>query len=121
MNGKQLWVQEKEGIPMFEDMHMWRDLENNKVYLTYGTETIEVPHVIVEAYRQLEEESFRRYYAMADRIEILTTENAKLREVVKNLLKVTPADVVGVVIDANTDHPNYFKFDKALQELGIEV
>ena len=48
-------------------------------------------------------------------------ENAKLRELVRNLLRVIPADVTGVVIGANTDHPTYYKFDEVFCELGIEV
>ena len=48
-------------------------------------------------------------------------ENAKLRELVRNLWRVIPADVTGVVIGANTDHPTYYKFDEAFRELGIEV
>ena len=51
----------------------------------------------------------------------LEFENAKLRELVQNLRRVIPADVVGVVIGANTDHPSYYKFDEAFRELGIEV
>ena len=50
----------------------------------------------------------------------LRDENAKLRELAQNLRRVTPADVVGVVIGANTDHPSYYKFEKAFRELGIE-
>ena len=60
-------------------------------------------------------------YADSCRIEELESENIKLRELVKNLRRVIPADVVGVVIDANTDRPSYYKFDKAFRELGIEV
>lgn len=30
---------------------IWRDIENNKVFVKYGLETIEVPHAIAEAYR----------------------------------------------------------------------
>ena len=48
-------------------------------------------------------------------------ENAKLRELVRNLLRVIPADVTGVVIGANTDYPTYYKFDEVFCELGIEV
>lgn len=51
----------------------------------------------------------------------LSDENAKLRELARNLRRVIPADVVGVVIGANTDHPTYYKFDEAFRELGIEV
>lgn len=49
----------------------------------------------------------------------LKKENAKLRELAQNLRRVIPADVVGVVIGANTDHPSYYKFDEAFRELGI--
>lgn len=54
---------------------------------------------------------------MADMLD----ENDKLRELVRNLLRVIPADVTGVVIGANTDHPTYYKFDEAFRELGMEV
>lgn len=50
----------------------------------------------------------------------LDNENKKLRELVRNLLRVIPADVTGVVIGANTDHPTYYKFDEAFRELGVE-
>ena len=63
--------------------------------------------------RQMEDMQFR--------IDSLHRENAKLRELAQNLRRVTPPDVVGVVIGANTDHPSYYKFDKAFRELGIEV
>lgn len=46
--------------------------------------------------------------------------NAKLRELARNLWRVIPADVTGVVIGANTDHPTYYKFDEAFRELGVE-
>ena len=49
----------------------------------------------------------------------LQAENDKLRELVLNLRRVIPADVVGVVVGANTDHPTYYKFDVAMRELGI--
>ena len=57
----------------------------------------------------------------ADTIDRLDAENAKLRELVRNLRRVIPADVTGVVIGTNTDHPTYYKFDEAFHELGIEV
>lgn len=50
----------------------------------------------------------------------LERENAKLRELAQNLRRVIPADVVGVVIGANTDHPSYYKFDEAFRELGVD-
>ena len=63
------------------------------------------------------------YYAKKAEFEFagLEAENAKLRELVRNLWRVIPADVTGVVIGANTDHPTYYKFDEAFRELGIEV
>lgn len=61
------------------------------------------------------------FCASATEIMRLRDENAKLRELVQNLRRVIPADVVGVVIGANTDHPSYYKFDKAFRELEIEV
>jgi len=54
-------------------------------------------------------------------LEDARAENAKLRELVRNLRRVIPADVVGVVIGANTDHPTYYRFDDVFRELGIEV
>lgn len=102
-------------------IEMWRDIENNKVYVKCGTEITEVPHAIAEAYRQYEADCFRLYRAMADRSEMLANDNAKLRELVRNLRKVIPADIVGVVIDTNTDHPSYYKFEEAFRELKIEV
>lgn len=59
--------------------------------------------------------------ALHEEIDRLRDESAKLRELAQNLRRVTPLDVVGVVIGANTDHPSYYKFDKAFRELGIEV
>lgn len=56
-----------------------------------------------------------------DDCKLLESDNAKLRELVLNLLRVIPADVTGVVIGANTDHPTYYKFDEAFHELRIEV
>ena len=56
-----------------------------------------------------------------DYIDRLKAENKKLRELVLNLRRVIPADVVGVVVGANTDHPTYYKFDEVFRELGIEV
>ncbi|MBQ9007362.1 MAG: hypothetical protein IJ092_13490 [Atopobiaceae bacterium] len=55
------------------------------------------------------------------KFEALKCENAKLRELAQNLRRVIPADVVGVVIGANTDHPSHYRFDKAFRELEIEV
>ena len=54
-------------------------------------------------------------------LENVESENTKLRELVRNLLRVIPADVVGVVVGANTDHPTYYKFDEVFRELGVEV
>lgn len=50
----------------------------------------------------------------------LQAQNDKLRELAQNLRRVIPADVVGVVIGANTDHPSYYEFDKAFRELRVE-
>ena len=62
-----------------------------------------------------------REHLMQVSIDALDKENAKLRELMRNLRRVIPADVVGVVIGANTDHPTYYKFDEAFRELGVEV
>ena len=62
-----------------------------------------------------------REHLMQVSIDALDKENAELRELVRNLRRVIPADVVGVVIGANTDHPTYYKFDEAFRELGVEV
>lgn len=70
---------------MLEDFYMWRDVERNKTFVKYGTEIIEVPWVIVEAYRQQEESSFDLYKAVSKRSDMLTTENAKLRELVVDM------------------------------------
>lgn len=51
----------------------------------------------------------------------LDAENAKLRELVRNLLRVVPSDVSGVVIGAHDKHPTYYSFADAMRELGIEV
>ena len=50
----------------------------------------------------------------------LKAENAKLRELVRNLLRVIPRDVSGVVIGAHGEHPTYYSFDDAMRELGVE-
>ena len=47
-------------------------------------------------------------------------ENAKLRELVRNLLRVVPHDVSGVVIGAHGKHPTYYSFADAMRELGME-
>lgn len=60
-------------------------------------------------------------FVLLSMYEKLESENAKLRKLVRNLRRVLPADVVGVVIGANTDHPSYYKFDEAFRELRIEV
>ena len=51
----------------------------------------------------------------------LAAENAKLRELVRNLLMAVPRDVSGVVIGAHGEHPTYYSFDDAMRKLGIEV
>lgn len=61
---------------------IWRDIENNKVYVKYGLETIEVPHAIAEAYRQEEARDFRLIYSEVDS---LKAKNTKLRELVDGL------------------------------------
>ena len=51
----------------------------------------------------------------------LLEENAKLRELVRNLLRVIPRDVSGVVVGAHGEHPTYYSFADAMRELGVEV
>ena len=51
----------------------------------------------------------------------LESSNAKLRELVRNLLRVIPHDVSGVVIGAHGEHPTYYSFADAMRELGVEV
>lgn len=82
---------------MLEDFSMWRDVVRNKVFVKYGTETIEIPWVIDEAYRRQEENSFDLYKAISKRSEMLTDENLKLRKLIDLLIwgmknDVTPAE-----------------------------
>ena len=51
----------------------------------------------------------------------LEADNAKLRELVRNLLRVLPRDVSGVVIGAHGEHPTYYSFTDAMRDLGVEV
>lgn len=55
-----------------------------------------------------------------DYIESIEAENAKLRELARNLLRVVPRDVSGVVIGAHGEHPTYYSFADAMRELGME-
>lgn len=71
---------------MLADFSMWRDVDRNKTFVKYGTEIIEVPWVIVEAYRQQEESSFDLYKAAYKRLDMLTTENLKLRKLIDLLI-----------------------------------
>lgn len=51
----------------------------------------------------------------------LESSNAKLRELVRNLLRVVPRDVSGVVVGAHGEHPTYYSFADAIRELGVGV
>lgn len=102
---------------MIEDFSMWRDFENNKVYVKSGTEIIEVPHAIAEAYRRYEADSFRLYHAMIERSERLTAENIKLRKVIQHLYACAMnSGCIGCPYDGKV-----CDFDHDLRLLGIEV
>ena len=60
-------------------------------------------------------------YAMYATGQKMEADNAKLLELVRNLLRVIPRDVSGVVIGAHGEHPTYYSFADAMRELGIEV
>ena len=49
----------------------------------------------------------------------LESENERLRELVRNLLRVIPRDVSGVVVGAHGEHPTYYSFADAMRELGV--
>lgn len=72
----------------------------------------------------------RKYYermideiadAHREQLDQLKAENDKLRELVRNLLRVIPRDVSGVVVGAHGEHPTYYSFADAMRELGVEV
>ena len=103
---------------LLEDYSMWRDFENNKVYVKCGTEIIEVPRAIAEAYRQYEAENFRLYHAMFDRSKLLETENAKLRKLCEDIFKCFR----GVVFEGWAYSSEEFRmYEQRIRELGIEV
>ena len=100
---------------MLEDFSMWRDIERNKVFVKYGTEIIEVPFAIAEAYRQQEESSFDLYKAVSKRSVMLATENLKLRELIDLLIWGMESDIMPAERLVWSQKVNVL-----MRELGIE-
>ena len=101
---------------MLEDFSMWRDVERNKTFVKYGTEIIEVPFAIDEAYRRYEAQSFNLYHAMFDRSKLLTDENAKLRKLVADMRRSVMENC-----DFTTRYAFADEFDERMLELKVEV
>lgn len=78
---------------------IWRDIANNKVYVKYGLETIEVPHAIAEAYRQDEAKDFRLLYSVIDSLKLLCIE----------------------LYEDQCDDCDKWKYRDRMRKLGIEV
>lgn len=70
---------------------------------------------------KLQEVLERRVDELCAEVEAEKQRNAKLRELVRNLLRVIPHDVSGVVVGVHGEHPTYYSFADAMHELGIEV
>lgn len=109
----------------FDDCTVMAGVENDFecVYVTKAAALLYL-NEIDAVFRELLEENERFIIKLnAEHIarQNVESENAKLRELVRNLLRVILRDVSGVVIGAHGEHPTYYSFADAMRELGIEV